>query len=166
MHLSSTSLLVLAHVLTAVGLVCGIVGRTIVIAAAVRSRDITTTRALMEVAGQFERRLVIPGSFLVLLTGLAVAWVQGQPLLGVLEGSGANWLLISLLLYLASIPLVPLIFIPRGRVFEAALEGAIERQVVTPELDAAFADRRVALARAAELTAVLIVLALMVTKAV
>ncbi len=166
MHLSTTSLLVLAHVLTAVGLVCGIVGRTIVIAAAARSREIHTTQALMAVVGQFERRLVMPGSFLVLATGLVVAWVQGQPLLGVLEGSGANWLLISLLLYLSSVPLVALVFIPRGQVFEAALEDAVARQVVTPALDAAFADRGVALARTAELTAVLIVLALMVTKAI
>lgn len=120
----------------------------------------------MDAAGQFERRVVMPGSFLVLATGLAVAWVQDQPLLGMLEGSSANWLLISLLLYLSSIPLVALVFIPRGRVFEAALADAIDRQGVTGELDAAFADRGVALARTAELTAVLIVLALMVTKAV
>lgn len=135
-------------------------------AAAARSRDIHTTQALMDAAGQFERRVVMPGSFLVLATGLAVAWVQDQPLLGMLEGSSANWLLISLLLYLSSIPLVALVFIPRGRVFEAALADAIDRQGVTGELDAAFADRGVALARTAELTAVLIVLALMVTKAV
>ena len=70
----------------------------------------------------------------------------------------------SLVLYLSLIPQIPLIFIPRGRIFDAALADARQRGSVTPELTAAFHDRGVAFARTYEVVVVGIIVALMVLK--
>jgi hypothetical protein len=67
-------------------------------------------------------------------------------------------------LLLSVLPLVPLVFLPRGRVFEAAMASARAAGTVTPELRAAFADPMVAFAHWYEVTAVGIVVALMVLK--
>lgn len=69
-----------------------------------------------------------------------------------------------MLLLLSPLPLVPLIFLPRGRVFEAAIDEARRRGAVTPEQRAAFADPAVALARRYEVFAVSLVIGLMVLK--
>jgi hypothetical protein len=66
--------------------------------------------------------------------------------------------------YVASIALVPLVFVPRGRIFEAALEAARDAGRVTPELAAAFRDRAVGAARTAEGLVVAFVIAMMVLK--
>jgi hypothetical protein len=57
---------------------------------------------------------------------------------------------VSLVLSLSIMPLIPLIFLPRGRVFEAALADARQRGTVTPDLSAAFRDPWVAYARTFE----------------
>jgi hypothetical protein len=59
---------------------------------------------------------------------------------------------------------VPTVFLPRGKVFEAALEDATAKGTMTPELQRAFADPVVAFARNAELVAVVVIIALMVAK--
>jgi hypothetical protein len=61
-------------------------------------------------------------------------------------------------------PLVPLIFLPRGRAFAAALDDARQRGSVTPELTAAFHDPMVAFARTYEIVVIAIVIALMILK--
>ena len=78
--------------------------------------------------------------------------------------SGSRWLAVSLILYLSSIPFIPLVFIPRGRVFEQALVQAKERGEVTPELSAAFHDPAVAFAWNYELVVIVAIIVLMVTK--
>ena len=40
--------------------------------------DIGTLEELVDLSGRFERLMVIPGSFAVLLAGLLAAWAQGQ----------------------------------------------------------------------------------------
>ena len=92
--------------------------------------------------------------------GLLTMWAQGRSL----TGDGNGWLLVSVLVFLSMIPLVPLIFLPRGRVFEAALEAARAKGTVTPELIAAFGDPMVAFARIYEAVVVAVVVALMVVK--
>jgi len=104
--------------------------------------------------------MVQPGSFAVPLAGLAAAFAKGLPW----TGSGNWWLLTSLVLFLSLAPMIPLIYLPRGRIFEAALVSARESGEVTPELRAAFGDSLVSFARIYELAVVGIVLALMVTK--
>lgn len=157
-------ILLVAHVLSSVGLLLGILGRNIALAVAQRAEALPALDRRMEVAGLLERTLVIPGSYIVLITGLALAWLKGWPILGFLQGGAVNWVLAALVLYLATIPLVAYVFLPRGRVFEAALEAARALGRPTPELRAAFRDRAVLLARLAEYGIAAAVLYLMVAK--
>jgi hypothetical protein len=151
---------VFLHVAVAFWFVAGLLGRDVTIAKARSSEDLTTIAELMELAGRFERFMLRPGSFGVLILGLLAAWAAGRPL----AGAHNWWLLTSLLLYLGTFALVPLVFLPRGKVFERALADARERGVVTPDLVLAFRDRTVRWARTWEAIMVLIVIALMVVK--
>jgi uncharacterized membrane protein len=151
---------VFLHVAIAFWFVAGLLGRDITIAKARSSEDLDVIGELMELAGRFERFMVVPGSIAVLVAGLLAAWAQGRPL----AGSGNWWLLTSLVLYVGTFALVPLVFLPRGRVFERALTDARERGVVTPDLVLAFRDPAVRWARTWETVMVLIVIALMVVK--
>lgn len=157
-------LLKLLHVLSAFWLVVGIVGRQVTIVQAAHSTNIQTVQALTELIGIFDVRMVRPGSMAVLVAGLLTAWAQGWPILGFLQGSRTNWVLASLALYLSIMPLIPVVFLPRGRVFGAALDKAVQAGQVTPELTEAFHDRTVALAHAWEVVAIAAVVGLMVTK--
>jgi hypothetical protein len=153
-------LLVLLHVAAAFGLVAGVVGRNLTLARTRSGDDLGLVGELVELAGRFERLLVIPGSFAVLAFGLLTAWARGVPL----AGSGSWWMLVSLLLYVALFALVPLVFVPRGRVFDRALEDARGRGAVTPALAGAFRDPVVTAARRLELLVFAAILVLMVTK--
>jgi hypothetical protein len=59
---------------------------------------------------------------------------------------------------------VPLVFLPKGRRFEAALAAAEVQGRVTPELETAWHDPLVRAAHVYELGAITIVLILMLTK--
>ncbi len=154
---------VLAHALVAVVFVAGLIGRWIVLAAAERATDLPAMRTLTAAAGPFER-LVIVGSVLVLVLGIGAALAQGRPILGPLQGGRVDWLFVALLLYLSMLPLIPLVFVPRGRAFEATLAEATARGVVTPELAAAWRDPVVRGAHWYELVAVTAILVLMLAK--
>lgn len=154
----------LLHVLVGFALVTGIVGRDVTLRRAARATDLGVVHALLDVADVFERVFVRPMSALVLLFGLVTAWLKGTPILGTLAGGATNWLFVSLLLFLGIALLVPLVFLPRGRVFEAALADADARGHVTPGLSAAFHDRAIERARLVEVGGFLVVIALMVLK--
>ncbi len=156
-------LIKLVHVASAMWLVGGLFARLLALGAASRSGEIRTTQALTELAGKFENRMVIPASMTLLVTGILAALLGGFPLLGPLQG-GPWWLLVSLVLYFASLVLVPTVFLPRGRVFGAALDDAIARNEVTPGLRAAFADRVVARSHRGEFIGVAVIVVLMVLK--
>jgi hypothetical protein len=108
--------------------------------------------------------MVIPGSSAVFLLGLATAWLQGWPMLGFLQGANSNWLLVAILLFLTLIPIIAFVFVPRGRIFDQALEKALAQEQVTPELSAAFADRPLYVAHVYELVIMAVIITLMVTK--
>lgn len=95
------------------------------------------------------------------MTGLLVGWVGHWPYI---VSSRPTWIFISLVLFLSLIPLVILVFLPRGKVFERALKGAIAKQQITPELREALADPAVRAASVYESAAVSVILALMVLK--
>ena len=114
MDVSLASFVVFLHVATAFLFVGGLTGRWIVLGLARRSDDIAEIDTLLPAADRFEK-IVIPGSAAVLVLGLLAMWAQDRPLFA----DGAYWLLVSLVLYLSLIALVPLIFLPRGRVFES-----------------------------------------------
>ena len=155
-----TSFFVFLHVIAAFGLVAGIVGRDILLGQARRSTAIERIRTLVAGAGPFERYLARPGSIAVLLLGVLVWWQEDIPL----WGEGTRWVTVSLVLFLSIVPLIPLVFIPRGKVFEAALSSASDEGTLTPQLSEALRDPAVAAARWYELVAIAIVLLLMVTK--
>ena len=149
----------LGHVFVAFSLVAGLVGRWILLTRASRSDDVEQSHLLAEAASPFERAVQVSGTAIVVL-GLLTAWAQDYPWLGLTTG----WMLLSVLLIVPMLVLVPLVFIPRGRVFESAMAEARAAGQVTDALRAARADSAVALARRYELTAVGIIVALMVLK--
>jgi hypothetical protein len=148
------------HVVSAFMFVTGIVGRDIVLGRARRADDVEKVKDLVETAGPFERFLAIPGSFLVLLFGILTWWAQDIPV----WEEGTRWVTVSLIVFLTNIPFIPLIFVPRGRVFDAALASAASSGRITAELSAALRDSGVAMARWWEVGTTAVVLLLMVTK--
>ena len=148
------------HVLAAFWFVAGLIGRGVTIAQARRETDLRRLESLMLVTDRFETWMVRPGSAAVLVLGLATMVAQGRSL----TGDGNGWLLVSLILYVALAALVPLVFLPRGKRYEAALEEAKPGGVVTPALAQALRDPAVAMARRAELVVVAVIIVLMVWK--
>jgi uncharacterized membrane protein len=156
----------LVHALIGILLVAGLLGRWVALAHAERAAaggDLVSVRALLAASSVFERTVIIT-SQLVFLLGLLTAWSAGLPLLGFLQGGSANWLLVSLVVYLGAILLVPTVFLPRGRIFGSALEDAVTRGHPTPGLVAAFKDPVSRVAHYLELAAVVAVLILMIAK--
>jgi len=149
----------LLHVAIAFVFVAGLIGRWVVLRRAAEATEPETAYQLAEAAGPFEW-IVIRGGPAIMLAGFLTAFAQGYPWLGLTTG----WILASVVLLLSPLPLVPLIFLPRGKRFAAEMAAAREQGVITPGLRAAFADPMVALARRWELVSVSLVVALMVLK--
>lgn len=156
----------LIHALVGILLVAGLLGRWVALArveGAAREGDLSAVRALLGASTVFER-IVIPSFGAALVLGLFTAWIQGSPLFGFLQGSGSNWLLVSLVLFLSTIPLTPFVFQPRGRRFGTSLDEAITLGRITPGLVAALHDPITRAAHAYEFAAVVLVLVLMLSK--
>jgi hypothetical protein len=160
---TAIDVVVLAHALVAILFVAGLVGRWIVLGLAARATELPTMTTLTAAAGPFER-IVIVGSVVLTVFGVVAAFMQGRSILGRLTGGTVDWLFVSVLLFLSIIPLVPLVFLPRGKVFEAALANAQNEDRVTPDLNAAWNDPIVRAAHLYELGAITVVLILMFAK--
>jgi hypothetical protein len=160
---SLTGLIVLVHALAGIAFVAGLVGRWIVLAAAARANDLPSMQTLLGVSAPFERIVVI-GSGVAGVLGLAAAFAQGRPILGPLQGARVDWVFVSVVLFASLIPLVPLVFLPRGRVFGAALADAQATGTTTPRLLAAFHDPVTRAAHVYELAAVTVIVVLMLAK--
>jgi hypothetical protein len=157
------NLLKVVHALLGVWFVAALVGRWVALGAAARATDIRALRGMLTVASRFERVVIIAPS-LVLVLGIATAIAQGRPFLGPFQGAQVDWLFASLVIFLSPLPLVPLVFLPRGKVFEAALIEAEAEGEVTDRLKIAFRDPVVLGAHVYELGSTLVVLVLMLTK--
>jgi uncharacterized membrane protein len=157
------NLLKLAHALAGVLLVAGLVGRWLTVGHAARVKDIPALQQVLAVSARFER-IVMVSSLVVLGLGIATAIAQGRPFLGPLQGAPLDWLFVSLVLYLSVLPLIPLVFLPRAKVFDAALADAEAGGVVTERLARAFSDPVVFAAHVYELAAIVVVLGLMIAK--
>jgi hypothetical protein len=154
---------VLVHALTGVLFIVGLIGRWIVLGAAERATTLTAMRTLTNAARPFER-IVIVSSGLVLLLGVVSAIAQGRNLIGPLSGGTVDWLFVSLVLFVSNLPLVPLVFLPRGKIFDAALAEAETRGGITPGLTAAWSDPVVRGAHLYELATSTVILVLMLAK--
>jgi hypothetical protein len=108
--------------------------------------------------------MVIPGSSAVVLAGIFTTFAQGWPLFGFLQHGASNWVFVSLVLFLTIIPIIIFIFLPRGKVFQAALDRAAVEKAVTAELKAAFRDPVVRAAHYYELGVIVVIIWLMVVK--
>jgi hypothetical protein len=158
-----TGLLIAAHALLGAVFLGGLIGRWIMLGLAERADTLARMQTLTMAARPFER-IVIYGSIAVLVLGVPLAIAQGRPFLGPLQGAPIDWLFVSLVLYMSVLPLVRLVFLPRGRVFDAAMEDAVTQGEVTGELARAWRDPAVRAAHLYELAAVTVVFLLMVTK--
>ncbi len=158
------TILKLLHVFTAFWMIGGIVGRQVVLGRAGQSRDIREVSMLLPVSAVFEKKMVIPGYSAVMIAGLITAWVQGWPILGFIQGGRSNWVLVSLLLFLSINPVIFLVFVPKGKLFDKAFQDAAARDTVTPELSAAFHDPAVRAGHIYELAVIVVIVSLMVLK--
>ena len=157
------ALLVAGHAFTGAIFLGALVGRWIVLGMASRADTLAAMQTLSRAARPFER-IVIWSSILVLILGIVAAIARGRPFLGPLQGSPVDWLFVSLLLFLSVLPLVRLVFLPRGRTFDAAMEDAVARGELTGELARAWRDPVVRAAHVYELVVVSVVFLLMVSK--
>jgi uncharacterized membrane protein len=152
------------HELAATWFIAGILGRQLVRHLARRSDNIHYFAMLTQVAGRFESLMVIPGNLLVIVLGVITALIGDWPILGFLQDADQNWLLVTNLILLAGFFVVPLIYLPRGKVFDRFLQEAITAGKMTPELNAVLDDPVVKWAHRGEYIGLLIILLLMVTK--
>jgi uncharacterized membrane protein len=154
----------LLHIAAAIALIGGLFARQLVRAYAAKTDDVRNFAALSQAAGRIENVMVIPGSLAIIVFGVFLALLTGAPIFGFLQGASRNWLLVSNVLLILMMLAVPLIFLPRGKLFEAALADALAREEMTPELRARMNDPLVRFAHAAEFAVVVIVTTLMVFK--
>ena len=154
----------LLHISAAMIFVGGLFARQAVRSLTARAPDVAAIVTLTQAAGIVERMLVIPGNLLAIVFGLLVALWSRAPILGSLQGPYRNWLVTSIVILVVLMPLVPLVFLPRGRLFEAALRDAAAAGRMTPELKECLADPVVRWAHRAEMLGVAAVVVLMVLK--
>lgn len=157
------TILKVVHAVLGVWVIAGLVGRWVTLGQAARSSDIAAVHTLLRLSDRFEW-IVVRMPPVVLLLGVATAIAQGRPFLGPLQGAAVDWLFVSIAIYLSIIPVIPLVFLPRGKVFAAALAEATAAGVVTPGLTAAFRDPVVFAAHVYELAVIVGVFVLMITK--
>jgi uncharacterized membrane protein len=158
-------LMKLMHVLASFWFISGVVGRDFAFWRAGKAMDVWAAHALLQVSDFFERFAVIPVSVAVFLFGLILTWMQKWPLLGFLQGENTNWLLVSLLLFVGiSAVIGPLGLVTRRRERTRAMEEALAQGTMTLRLMAALNDEVVLRFRAVELTILVTIIVLMVTK--
>jgi uncharacterized membrane protein len=152
------------HIGSAAIFIGGILARQVVRRAAEKSPDVRTFAILSQAAGRIENAMVIPGNLAVIIFGVLLALITGAPMLGFLQGSSQNWLLVSNILLLLGLLNVPLVFAPRGRQFDLALQDALAQGQWTPQLRAAVDDKVVRFVHAVEIALIVVVTYLMVFK--
>jgi hypothetical protein len=132
--MSFTILIVVVHVLSAIAMVAGVIGRELTRIQMRQTTDFNVFIGLLELVGRFDNLLVIPSTNVIALSGILLAFLEGFPLLGFLQGGQVNWLLVANLLVISIILLVVLVFIPRGRQFATILADAKSKREITPAL--------------------------------
>ena len=152
------------HIASAIWFIGGVVARQIVRAYAKRTDDVQRFAVMSEAAGRIESTMVIPGNFAVILFGVIYGLMIGAPILGFLQGAARNWLLVSNILLLLGFFNVPLVFIPKGKLFDVALQDALARGQMTPELRAQLDDQTVRIVHFIELASLGLITFLMVFK--
>jgi hypothetical protein len=155
----------LLHILAAFWFISGLVARDFTFWRAAKVSSVEGIQSLLQVSEFFEQWAVIRGAFLVLLFGLLTVWLQHWKLFGFLQGAPTNWLLISFVLFIGgSAVIAPLGLIARRQRRTQAMENALARGTITPELTAALNDKVVNTFRKVELVVMVLIVILMVMK--
>ena len=136
----------LLHVLSAMWLMSGLLGRAVALSSARRAPEMRVLKAIADVSGRLENLMIAPGILAVLVTGIATAVVGGISLLGPIDG-GPLWVFVPLLIMVFAVVTTPMT-LSHDRKWGAALEEAAQRGAVTdtlrPYLDARAMIRRYA----------------------
>jgi hypothetical protein len=119
---------------------------------------------LSRAAGRIENGMIIPDHSAVILFGIFLALQTQAPIFGFLQGAAQNWLLVSNLLLVVGFLPVPLVFLPRGKQFDAALQQALAEGHITPALCAALDDKLIRALHIGEIVGVALIVWLMVFK--
>jgi len=156
------AVLKLLHVLSAMWLVTGLLGRAVVLSSARGAPEMRILKAIADVSGRLENMMIAPGLLVVLVTGIATAIVGGISLLGPIDG-GPLWVFIPLLIMLFAVVTTPMT-LAHDRRWGEALEDAAKQDVITERLRS-FLDGRAMLRRyAPDITAVAIIVVFMVLR--
>ena len=150
------------HLASAVWFIGGVVARQIVRAYAKRTDNVQRFATMSEAAGRIESTMVIPGNFAVIVFGVIYGLMIHAPILGFLQGDSRNWLLVSNVLLLLGFFNIPLVFIPKGKLFDLALKDALAKGQMTPELHARMDDQTVRIVHFIELAVLGVITFLMV----
>src|SRR5215469_17282590 len=124
------SLVKVLHLMAVTAVIAGVVGRALIRARVVRLDNIHIMREFVDLEGHFDQWLVVYGSLATLLTGLLLTWLGHWPLL---NAGVPTWTLIGAVLFLATIPLVIWVYLPRGKVFSKVFAEALAQKRVTAE---------------------------------
>ncbi len=152
----------LLHVLSAMWLVSGLLGRAVALSSARRATEMRILKAIADVSGRLENIMIAPGIVATLVTGIATAIAGGISLFGPFDG-GPLWVFVPLILMLFAVATTPMM-LAHDRQWGQALEDAAQRGAVTDRLRA-FLDARAMIRRyAPDITVVALVVVLMVLK--
>jgi uncharacterized membrane protein len=159
-------ILKLLHVLAAFALVGGEIGRAFALQRARQASEVKTVGEMLQLFTLFTSKFVSIGGMLTFVLGLITAGVQGGHvlILGSLAGGTINWVLVSLILYIAIMLIVGFISIPRGKVIGQALGAAMQQGKITPELTAALNDSTLNNAFIVQDVLIVVIIILMVLK--
>jgi uncharacterized membrane protein len=156
------TLLKLLHVLSAIWLLGGLLARPTVLASARRAPDVRILKALADVSGRLEDRMIAPGIIAVLVTGIAAAIVGDYSLFGPFSG-GPWWIFIAVVIMAFAVITTP-ITLARDRSWGQALEESARAGAITERLRP-FLQRDAMIRRyAPDIVGVLVIVVLMVTK--
>ena len=155
-------LLKLLHVVSAMWLVSGLLGRAVVLYSARRAPEMRVLKAIADVSGRLENLMIAPGIFAVLATGLATAIVGGISLFGPF-GGGPLWVFIPVVIMLVAIVTTP-ITLRHDRAWGQALEDAAGQGAVTDRLRAYLDGRAMFRRYAPDVGFVAFIVVLMVLK--
>ena len=149
------------HILAVTAVISGVVGRALIRARLLRLDDIHIVSEFIQLEGRFDEWLVVRGSIATLLTGLLLTWLGHWPLV---NAGVPTWTLVGAVLFLATIPLVIWVYLPRGKVFCTVFQEALAQKRITVELRAAFSDQVIRTSYLYEYIMLPVVLTLMVIK--
>jgi hypothetical protein len=156
------SILLWLHVSGVITFSIGMVASFLISSFASREENVKVIQSLTRLAAKFGRFMDIGGAFM-LLAGFSLAGREKEPMLGFLQGSSENWLLISILLFLSTLPVI-MGYWSREKATAKELEEAAGNGKITPHLKLALADKRTRNGKLYEILAYALIVFLMTVK--